>query len=346
MVEIVRGNLLEADADALVNTVNTVGIMGKGVALQFRQAFPENYKAYRKTVDAGEVVTGRMFVFRTHLLHPRYIINFPTKRHWRGRSRVEDIEAGLADLVRVVRKEGIQSLALPPLGCGSGGLEWRVVRPLIESALAEMPDVRVLLFEPSGPPDQDRMRVATQRPKMTPTRAALVMLLNGYAAPGYKLSGLEAQKLAYLLQAAGQHMRLEFAKGRYGPYAEVLNHVLQDMEGHYIRGYGDRSRDAAIRPLPEAIAEAERYLSDKPDARRNLQRVLELIDGFETPYGMELLATTHWSAGETPAVNTEPEAAVQAVHSWSDRKRRAFSPQHVRIAWQRLKEQGWLQPAG
>lgn len=342
MVDTVRGDLLEADADALVNTVNTVGVMGKGIALQFKQAFPDNFKAYEKAVVAGEVVPGRMFVFCTCRLRPRYIINFPTKRHWRGKSRLEDIKMGLEDLVRVVRNLGIQTLAMPPLGCGNGGLDWREVRPLIEAAMADLQNVHVLLFEPSGAPDNDNMRVATRAPKMTETRAALLVLLRKYAAPGYRLSLLEVEKLAFLLQAAGQSMRLDFTKGSYGPYAEVLNHVLQDMEGHYIRGYGDRSRNAAIRPLPEAVAEAEGYLATKPETQLRLQRVIELIDGFETPYGMELLATVLWAARNDQSVNCEPEAAIRAVHSWNERKRRTFSGQHVIVAWQRLREQGWL----
>lgn len=346
MVKLVKGNLLEADVDALVNTVNTVGIMGKGVALQFKQAFPENYKLYKRAVDAGEVTPGRMFVFRTGRLHPQYIINFPTKRHWRGRSRLEDIQAGLVDLIRVVCEENIRTLAMPPLGCGNGGLDWDIVRPLIESTMSALPDVQVLLYEPIGAPDNEKMRIATKRPNMTQTRAALVLLLKNYAMPGYRLSLLEIEKLAYFLQAAGQNMKLDFTKGHYGPYAEALNHVLQNMEGHYIRGYGDRSRDASVRPLPEAVAEAESYVEDKPEARRNLQRVVELIDGFETPYGMELLATVHWLAKYETAVDEEPEAAIRAVHSWNDRKRKTFSPNHIQIAWKRLKEQGWLQRTG
>src|SRR5690349_8544281 len=125
MIEHKAGDLLRADVEALVNTVNTVGIMGKGVALQFRQAYPDNYAAYRKACTHGEVQIGKMFVFATgYLTNPRLIINFPTKRDWRSKSRLEDIEAGLIDLVAVVRSERITSIAIPPLGCGNGGLQW------------------------------------------------------------------------------------------------------------------------------------------------------------------------------------------------------------------------------
>jgi O-acetyl-ADP-ribose deacetylase (regulator of RNase III) len=130
VVEFVTGNLLEADVDALVNTVNTKGVMGKGIALQFRRAFPENYEAYRAACDAGEVRLGRMFVFLTgRLERPRVIINFPTKGHWKSRSRLTDVEAGLHDLRRVLVEYGVDSVALPPLGCGLGGLRWAEVRP-------------------------------------------------------------------------------------------------------------------------------------------------------------------------------------------------------------------------
>jgi len=129
MIEYVKGNLLEADAEALVNTVNTVGVMGKGVALQFRRAFPENYDAYVAAVARKDVVPGRMFTWESDRPEgPRYIINFPTKRHWRGRSRLQDIEAGLDDLRRALIERDVRSAALPALGCGLGGLDWSDVR--------------------------------------------------------------------------------------------------------------------------------------------------------------------------------------------------------------------------
>ncbi|HPO08475.1 MAG TPA: macro domain-containing protein, partial [bacterium] len=153
MIEILRGNLLDADVEALVNTVNTVGVMGKGIALQFRQAFPENFDAYKRACDRKEVEPGKMFVYNTDsLLNPRFIINFPTKRHWRGRSRMQDIEEGLRDLVRVIESNHIRSIALPPLGCGNGGLNWDEVRDRIQKALEDLGDVRILLFEPVGAP--------------------------------------------------------------------------------------------------------------------------------------------------------------------------------------------------
>ncbi|HZT43802.1 MAG TPA: macro domain-containing protein [Chthonomonadaceae bacterium] len=343
MIEHKTGDLLRADVEALVNTVNTVGIMGKGVALQFRQAFPDNYTAYRKACMHGEVQLGKMFVFSTgHLTNPRLIINFPTKRDWRNKSRLEDIEAGLLDLIAVVRREGISSIALPPLGCGSGGLKWEIVRPKIEDAFAALPKVHVLLYAPEGAPIADTMKVATKRPNMTIGRAALLSALERYALPGYRLSMLEIQKLAYFLQTTGEPLKLDFAKQQYGPYAETLNHVLQRMEGHFIRGYGDRSGKTSVRLMPDAVAEARQFLYDYPQTEERLERVARLIEGFETPYGLELLATVHWVAQENPFAAIEVKTAIQGVHAWNQHKRATFQPAHIQVAWKRLYDHGWL----
>ena len=153
MIEVTRGDILKADAEALVNTVNCVGVMGRGIAAQFKRAYPKNFNAYQQACMRHEVQPGRMLIVETgQLENPRWVINFPTKRHWRGNSRIEDIDAGLAALVADVRRLGIQSIAVPPLGCGLGGLDWAAVRPRIEQAFAALPGVTVLLFEPDGAP--------------------------------------------------------------------------------------------------------------------------------------------------------------------------------------------------
>ena len=343
MIELVKGNLLEANAEALVNTVNTVGVMGKGIALQFREAFPGNYKDYQKACKQGRVQIGKMLVYDNgQFVTPRYIINFPTKEHWRERSKVEYIEAGLRDLQRVVRDYGIKSIAVPPLGCGSGGLDWDVVYPMIVESLSSLDDVQVYLYEPVGAPKAEQIRIGTERPNMTEGRAALIYLMAHYAALGYRYSLLEIQKLMYFLQAAGQPLRLNYVKKQYGPYAENLNHVLQRVEGHFMRGYGDRSGKASLYLLPGAEEEANRFLQGAPEIQARLQKVTELIEGFETPYGMELLATVHWLAKENPSVKADAQAAVEGFQSWNQRKRDYFKPEHIHVAWEWLRELGWM----
>ena len=217
MIETTKGNLLKAPAEALVNTVNTVGVMGKGIALQFRQAFPEMYRAYEKACENGDVQLGQVQVFDLGGLvgGPRWIINFPTKGDWRAKSRLADVERGLADLIDQVRKLRIKSIAVPPLGCGNGGLEWKEVRPRIEQAFAALPDVHVLLYEPAGAPKSAVMPNKTTRPKLTLGQATLVGLMDRYLKGLLDpcVSLLEIHKLMYFLKAAGEDMpRLTFEK--------------------------------------------------------------------------------------------------------------------------------------
>ncbi len=345
MLNIYSGNLLQAEAEALVNSVNCVGVMGKGIALQFKQAFPANFKEYHQACKQGKVIPGQMFIHATErMLNPKYIINFPTKRHWKGKSRMEDIDAGLAALVTDVKRLGIQSIAVPPLGCGNGGLEWKDVRSRIEAAFSELPNVKVLLYAPKGAPDPEKMPVRTKKPRMTRGRALIISLIEPYRIPDYRLSRLEVQKLAYLLQSSGEDLQLKFVKHSYGPYAENLNHVLQHMEGHFIRGFGDRSTEAKIRLLPGAIENARQFISEQDEiATRRLKRVQTLIEGFETPYGMELLTSVHWVATrENIKAKTDSAIAVKVVHDWNKRKRSIFQPDHIQKAWEHLKKQHWF----
>ncbi len=186
------------------------------------------------------------------------------------------------------------------------------------------------------------MPVATHRPRLTLGRAALIKLINQYALPGYRLTQLEIQKLAYFLQTAGEPLRLNYVKQQYGPYAENLHFVLQHLEGHYLRGYGARAGSSNIYLLPGANEEAESFLADYPETRNRLERVNHLIEGFETPYGMELLATVHWLSQEDPAVKNDYCHAIQGFTNWNKRKREHFKPEHIQVAWQRLQQQGWL----
>ena len=344
MIEMTTGNIVEAGTEALVNTVNCVGYMGRGIALQFRKAFPENFQAYEKAVRQGEVRPGRMFVFETHsLVPPRYIINFPTKRHWRGKSKLEDIRAGLKALIEEIQERRIKTIAVPPLGCGLGGLDWNIVHPMIEEAFSDAPNVRVFLFEPVGAPEAMKMPVRTHRPTMTIARALLIKLMQQYAELAYRLTLLEIQKLAYFLQEAGEPLRLKYEPGIYGPYAHNLNKVLEVLEGHFTRGYGDtQSPDVEVELLPGAVEAAYVFLADHPDSRKRLQKVAELIEGFETPYGMELLSSVHWVAVHWRPPAKGGEEAVRSVREWNERKQRMFRPDHIRIAWERLMELQWV----
>lgn len=337
MIQYVNGNLLQANVEALINTVNCVGIMGKGIALQFKQAFPENFDAYAKACQQQQVQVSSMFVFNTGaMLNPRFIINFPTKKHWRGKSELIFIEQGLIDLKKVIQDYQIKSIAIPPLGCGNGGLDWEIVKSLIEHSLSDLTDVEIYVYAPTGTPASDQMPINTRKPKMTRARALLIKLIERYADQGYRLSLLEIQKLAYFIQEAGEPLKLNFQPHHYGPYAENLNHVLQHIEGHFIRGYGDRNSKPEIYLLDEAIQTAEAFLQDDQSAQMRLNQVAQLIEGFETPYGMELLATVHWIS-KTQSTQSLDDIQ-QAIQLWSNRKANLMQPKHIQKALQQLEQ--------
>ena len=343
MIRFVTGNLFNSNAEAVVNTVNCVGVMGRGIALQFKNKYPDNFKAYELACKRGEVIPGKMFVFELNqLVNPKYIINFPTKRHWRGVSRIEDIEAGLVDLVDVITQRQISSIALPPLGAGLGGLDWTVVREKIEFSLCRLSEVDIEVFEPNGTPSADQMDRNKAVPNMTPGRAALVYLaytyLQGLLDPWITL--LELHKLMYFLQECGEPLRLRYMKAPHGPYAENLSHVLNSVEGHLLSGYADGGDkpDKRIKIVPGAELEAKAYLAQRSDTAERINRVVELVEGFETPFGMELLATVHWVA--TREAKTMPEI-ISRTYDWGTQKRE-FSQRQINLATKRLANQGWI----
>jgi O-acetyl-ADP-ribose deacetylase (regulator of RNase III) len=323
-------------------------VMGRGVALQFKETFPENFKAYVAACNRGDVQPGRMFVFETGLLtNPRYIINFPTKRHWRGKSRIEDIEAGLDALVAEIRARGIRSIALPPLGSGLGGLSWGVVRARIETSLGSLPDADVLVFEPTHAVEEQPATRHGKPPEMTAGRATLVALMDQYLAglmdPSVSL--LEVHKLLYFMQEARQPLRLRFVPGIYGPYAENLRHVLFAVEGYFVDGYrGDEAPNTELRLVPGAVSDALDSLRDDGETKARVDRVANLVEGFETPFGLELLATVHWVA--TRDSLNDLDAVVSKTYAWGDRKRK-FSESQIELAFKVLANKGWLkqQPA-
>lgn len=339
------GNLLTQDVDALVNTVNTEGIMGKGIALQFKKAWPAMFKDYEAACKRGEVTPGRMHVWETgSLTGPRYIINFPTKRHWRSRSKLTDIETGLQDLTRVISELSITSIAIPPLGCGNGGLDWREVEPRMLRALKPVAGtVDLRIFAPTGAPSAADQPNREPVPKLTAARAALLALMREYEQVTFEPPALvEVQKLAYFLQANGEALRLDFGAAVYGPYADGLRKSLRAMEGHFIIGFGDGSlpinKAEPIRVKPEIYEGLDRYIAGHPETAARIRSVLREIEGFESTYGLELLATAHWVMTHDAAAMSSSDAAHEEIRQWSQRKSSLFTRPHVESAWRAVRE--------
>jgi O-acetyl-ADP-ribose deacetylase (regulator of RNase III) len=348
MIQYLEGNILHEQSDAIVNTVNTVGIMGKGLALQFKKAFPHNFEVYKTACDNKTLVTGTVLpVSMESMTPPYYIINFPTKAHWKGKSKLEFVELGLNSLIVEVEQLGLKSVSIPALGSGLGGLHWGEVKTLIEDKLSLIPEVEWRVFPPQVAPSAKAMSNMTKKPNMTIGRAVVISLIDRYLNRGlsYTLSLLEVQKLVYFLTASGEHLnQVSFKKHHYGPYADVLRHVLNKMEGHFISGYADGQNkpDISIELFPEAAQKAREFLLNNEATRSKFEEVSALLEGYESPYGMELLSTVHWVATqELLAEKTDLDAVVDAVHSWSDRKKQ-MKPGHIKTAWQTLESKGWL----
>ena len=342
-LELKHNDLLKQQADAIINTVNCVGIMGKGIALQFKKAFPENYKAYAKACKNNEVKIGKMFVYQTGFLdsniHSKYIINFPTKEHWRGNSKIEYIEEGLDDLYNVIQNFNIKTLAMPPLGCGNGGLNWSDVKKLIINKLSPIEDLILYLYEPQISVLKTTSLVGKSIPKLTKIRVAVCKAIERYRELDYCLSHLEVQKLMYFFELTGETRSLNFEHQKFGPYSDKLRHVLNSIDGYYIDGFKD-SLHAEIHIKSNMLERINEEFKNYPDLNTRFKRLSDLISGFETPFSMELLATVHWVITQEGAITRD--AIISKVHSWSERKAKMFTPAYIDIAINRLKIYNWI----
>jgi O-acetyl-ADP-ribose deacetylase (regulator of RNase III) len=351
MIRYLTGNLLESDADALVNTVNTVGVMGKGIALMFKEAFPNNYRSYRLACKRNEVRVGHMFVTQSSRIDShKWIINFPTKEDWRRPSQLGWIVEGLADLKRVIRDRNIHSIALPPLGAGNGGLEWSEVRSKIEEALQDLRDVDILVYEPTATYQNVAKRTGVQ--KLTPARALIGEVIRRYSILGIECTLLEVQKLAWFIEMSALDQRLEsplqlnFNAHRYGPYADELRHLLDGLDGSYLHSE-KRISDAG--PLDTIWFDSAKQdvveLFINTEARNYatvLERTTRIIDGFESPFGMELLATVDWL--RRSGVRETVADMRAGIESWpggpgsAERKMKIFDERLIGLALKRLTE--------
>ncbi|MDB5804860.1 MAG: macro domain protein [Betaproteobacteria bacterium] len=351
MISFTEGNLLEASAEALVNTVNTVGVMGKGIALMFKERFPKNYQYYVDACKAKKIQVGKVFASESEELGSvRWVINFPTKQHWRNPSKLEWIEEGLQDLKLFLVEHNIKSVAIPPLGAGNGGLDWQDVRALIVKTFSNLDEIHVQVFEPTK--QYQNVAKRTGIDKLTPARALIAELVRRYWILGIECSLLEIQKLSWFLEreveklASDNPLDLRFEANKFGPYAERLRHLLNGLDGSYLHC---EKRISDADPLDIIWFDDDRkdhlqiYLKS-PEVKpylTALEATARLIDGFESPFGMELLATVDWlvkKEGCEPTVSSIQEG----LRSWpagkqsAERKSRLFDDRVISIALERL----------
>lgn len=338
----IKGNLLDSGADALVNTVNTVGVMGKGIALQFKDAFPNNFKAYSKACKDKWLVPGKLLVFHEIVKEgKKIIINFPTKTEWFQKSKYEYIESGLIELVSVIKKENIKSIAIPPLGCGNGGLKWDKVKELMKKYLCAIDGVDIFVFEPDDAVKELlKKQQATKEVKLTPARAMLLYAMFYYESLGENSSLFVANKLAYFLQRLGEKSfsRLQFKAHHYGPYSVGVEHVLQNLNGKYLKGL-EQMNVKAFEPLElqyDKADEVSEYIKKEltPEQIAIIRNLTKLIDGFQSALSIEILASVDFVRKTNPGIGREQ--VVQTIQNWSTRKSKLFGEKYISIALNHL----------
>jgi len=338
----IKGNLLEADAQALVNTVNTVGVMGKGIALQFKESFPNNYKEYATACKKKELQPGKLLVVKEATLDgEKIIINFPTKTEWYLKSKYEYIEKGLEELVRVIEEYNIESIAIPPLGCGNGGLKWEKVKSMMEEHLGHLTHINIQVYEPNAAvKDILKKQETNKQVKLTHARAMLLYAMFYYESLGENTSLFVANKLAYFLQRLGEKSfnKLKFEAHHYGPYSVGVEHLLHHLNGKYLKGL-EQMNATAFEPLElqyDKVKEISEYVKKElsPEQRTRLSNLLKLIDGFQSALSLEVLATVDFVKKNNPSI--EQADIIKTIHNWSNRKRELFQEKYIKVAYNHL----------
>ena len=333
--------MMQSGAEALVNTVNTVGVMGKGIALQFKEAFPNNNKAYVEACKRKELEPGKLLaVWDENLqLGRKLIVNFPTKVHWRYPSKYEYIEKGLVALRELLQKGKIKSIAIPPLGSGNGGLEWSKVKPMIKQALEGL-ETEIMVYEPNA-----AIKAILQKQEikkevhLTPARASLLYALFVFESVGEYSSLFAANKLAYFLQRKGQKLNLDFKAHYYGPYAIGVEKVLYHLNGTFLKGM-EQGQAKPFEPLKlnyEKWDEINEYVNKHLPVEdyQRLKSLITFLSGYTSELSLEILATVDFILAENPKYTLGE--VMTAIAGWNIRKKELFKQEYVQASYDYLK---------
>lgn len=345
MIKYIKGNLLSAHTEALVNTVNTVGVMGKGIALQFKERYPDNFKAYVIACKEKRIFPGKSLVVKDRYQDEDvWIINFPTKVDWRKKSQYSYIEEGLKDLVQIISSYQIRSIALPPLGCGNGGLNWEQVKELIELYLQPLSDtVDIIVYEPDAEVKEIlKKEYRHKSADLTPARALLLYALFYYDATGEKANLFVANKLIYFFQRLGEpsYKNLNFQAHYYGPYSVQVGHLVHVLSGKYILGLEQMD----VKPFEEItlVYDTMKEVSDYirihlvSEQRKRLSNLIKFIDGFQSALALEVLASVDFIRKENPGINKEE--TIQRIRNWTERKKNLFTDRMISVAYDHLDD--------
>lgn len=338
MITYITGDILTSNAQALVNTVNTVGVMGKGIALQFKRAFPYNFRVYQEACRNKELKVGSMLVTTDSNLAcgKKIIINFPTKADWRKSSEYAYITSGLSALKDVIRKHNIRSIAIPPLGAGNGGLEWNKVKTLIEQYLDGI-DAEIYVYEPCRHIAESLKK---ERVKLTDARALLLFGLYDSVRNGSYVSEFSSEKICYFMQRLGaeKYFRLDYSPLFYGPYSGKVRHLLSTLNGSYIMGYSDMNKKP-FEPLTlvaDGYHEVESYITQRPELLKIAHDTTRFLNGFYSDFALELLSSVDMIMQTYNSDDTE--LVADRLRNWSDRKRSLFDKQsYIDVAIKHLE---------
>ncbi|MEA5137713.1 type II toxin-antitoxin system antitoxin DNA ADP-ribosyl glycohydrolase DarG [Arcicella rigui] len=339
MTKYIIGNILESDAAALVNTVNTQGVMGKGIALQFKKAFPNNFKQYVDACKNDKIAIGKLFVTQDNSLSTgeKIIINFPTKDDWRKPSEYSFVEEGLDDLISVIKNYQIKSIAIPPLGAGNGGLKWEKVKRIIEQKLNHL-DTDIFVYEPTS---EIKEQLAKERAKLTDARALLLYVLFDLVKNGEYVSEFSSEKICYFLQRFGakKYFKLDFEPKFYGPYSGKVRFVLNALNGSYLMGYSDMSKKPfePITLVGDGYDAIRKYVESNQELLTIALKTTEFLEGFYSDFALEQLSSIDFIITKQ---NTFDETTIiQKLEEWSDRKRSLFSnPKYISISIKHLQQ--------
>ncbi len=325
MIKYIKGNILESNAQALINTVNTVGIMGKGIALQFKKAYLSNFKAYAEACKRKEIDVGKLFVTHDSNLSSgeKMIINFPTKKDWRKPSEYSYIESGLDNLVKIIEEEQIKSVAIPPLGAGSGGLEWEKVKKIIEQKLSYL-NIEIFIYEPTV---QIKEHLKKERVKLTDARALLLYVLYDLVKNGEYVSEFSSEKICYFLQRFGakKYFKLKYEPNFYGPYSGKVRFVLNILNGSYVMGFSDMNKKP-FEPLTivaDGYDTVKKHIQDKQELLVIAKKTTNFLNGFYSDFALELLSSIDYITSKNQTF--EKGIISRELEEWSNRKRSMFS---------------------
>lgn len=358
MIKILIGDLFTSKAQTLVNTVNCVGVMGKGIALQFKKRFPDMYRDYEERCKRKEVKLGRPYLYKTML--PPYILNFPTKDHWRSVTNLADIERGLQYLHNYYKEWGITSMAVPPLGCGEGQLEWRIVGPTLYRFLSRM-DIPVELYAPYGTPHEelqlsflesggthDAFVTAMPEPKwVQPAWVALVEIVRLIEKQTYRhfVGRTIFQKIAYVATANGLPTDLKFEKKSYGPFSADLKKVYARLLNNGLIEEESVNEKAFSVKVGKTYTDALKVYKDKIEQWRDIiNKTADLFLRLDSKQA-EVVATVLYSAGELKSKgNGKPSEreVLDAVLSWKLKRRPPLETQEIAQTIRNLGVLSWL----